>query len=171
MRGKYVIGIDAGGTKVAYGLFDGNGELIDRVQHPSDSNADGPAFADTMIGNIRDMLNRNGVSGGEFLGAGVCMPSFILYDQGLILMTSAIPGIKNFKMREYMESRLQTKIVLDNDSNAAAIAEHRHGAGRGLRHMVYITIGTGFGSGIIIDKKLFHGSYGSAGGSGTAGDE
>ncbi len=163
MHDQYVIGIDAGGTKLAYGLFDGSGKLIDRRQHATDADADGPAFADTMIDNIQSILQKNNISGGAFLGAGVCMPSFILYDQGLILMTSAIPRVKNFPIRDYMESKLGSAIALDNDSNAAALAEYRHGAGRGTKHMVYVVIGTGLGSGIIIDGEVFHGSYGSAG--------
>ncbi len=163
MHDQYVIGIDAGGTKVAYGLFDGGGKLIDRARHLSDTSADGPAFADTIINNIESLLDKNKIPRDRFLGAGVCMPSFIIYDKGYVLLTSALPKIKNFPMRDYLEARLNTRIVLDNDSNAAAIAEYRRGVGRGLRHMVYITIGTGLGSGIIIDGKLFHGSYGSAG--------
>jgi len=63
---------------------------------------------------------------------------------------------------------LPARIVLDNDANAAALAEHRHGAGRGMKHMVYMVIGTGSGSGIIIDGKVFSGSYGAAGECGHA---
>ncbi len=163
MRDRYVIGIDAGGTKVAYGLFDASGKLIDRARHASDVNADGPAFADTIVQNIQSILKKNNISSDKFLGAGVCMPSYIIYDKGYILLTSALPKIKDFPMKDYLEARLNTRIVLDNDSNAAAIAEYRRGVGRGLRHMVYVTIGTGLGSGIVIDGKLFHGSYGSAG--------
>ena len=66
-------------------------------------------------------------------------------------------------MRDYISARLPTRVVLDNDGNVAALAEHRHGAGRGSRHMVYIAASTGIGSGIIIDGKVFHGSYGWAG--------
>ncbi len=163
MHDQYVIGIDAGGTKVAYGLFDTSGKLIDRARHSSDANADARAFADVMIENIQSILTKNDIPSEAFIGAGVCMPSYIIYDKGHILVTSALPKIKDFPMRDYLEERLNTRIVLDNDSNAAAIAEYRRGAGRGLRHMVYVTIGTGLGSGIIIDGRLFHGSYGSAG--------
>ncbi|MCL2034939.1 MAG: ROK family protein [Oscillospiraceae bacterium] len=163
MEKDYTIGIDAGGTKVAYGLFDGRGVMIDRMQHPTNAADDGPGFSDTVIENVKTILNKNNLAFDLLLGVGICMPSFILYDKGHILMTSAMTGIKDFHMLDYMQKRLPTRIVLDNDANGAALAEHRHGAGRGTRHMVYIVIGTGLGSGIIIDGKLFHGSYGWAG--------
>jgi len=163
MKSGYVIGIDAGGTKVAYGLFNSAKERIDRAQHATDSCATGESFSDTLVEHIRAMLERNGLQDTDLDGIGICMPSFILFDEGFVLMTSAIPGIKQFPMREYLQKRLNTRIVLDNDSNAAALAEYRHGAGKGSRHMVYITAGTGLGSGIVIDGRLFRGSYGWAG--------
>ena len=167
MEQKYTLGIDAGGTKVAYGLFDAEGNLIYRTQHPSDVRADGPAFADRMLKNIEMILEKQEVGMEELEGLGVCMPSYILFDKGYIYLTSALPEIKDFAMREYMEERLPgVKIVLDNDSNVAALAEYRKGAGRGTRHMVYMAVSTGIGSGLIIDGKLFRGSYGWAGESG-----
>ena len=167
MEQKYTLGIDAGGTKVAYGLFDAEGNLIYRTQHPSDVRADGPAFADRMLKNIEMILEKQEVGMEELEGIGVCMPSYILFDKGYIYLTSALPEIKDFAMREYMEERLPgVKIVLDNDSNVAALAEYRKGAGRGTRHMVYMAVSTGIGSGLIIDGKLFRGSYGWTGESG-----
>ena len=163
MKSGYVIGIDAGGTKVAYGLFNPSGERIDREQHPTDVCATGESFSDTLVENIRAILARNNMKDTDLDGIGICMPSFILFDEGVVLMTSAMPGIKQFPMRDYLRERLNTNIVLDNDSNAAALAEYRRGAGRGSRHLVYITAGTGLGSGIIIEGRLFRGSYGWAG--------
>lgn len=163
MQENYVIGIDAGGTKVAYGLFDGSGRLIDRIQHPTDAGTDGPAFAGTVIESVHAFTAKHGLAPADLWGIGLCMPSFILWEEGRILMTSAMPGIKDFPMRDYLRQRLGTRVALDNDSNAAALAEYRHGAGRGGRHMVYVALGTGIGSSIIIDGKLFQGSYGWAG--------
>lgn len=162
----YVIGIDVGGTKVAYGLFDESGAMIDRMQHATDANADGPGFSDTLISGINELINKHRLTFDEIEGIGVGMPSFILFDEGRILMTSSIPAIRDFPMLDYLSSRLPTRMVLDNDANAAALAEHRRGAGRGSRHMVYMVVGTGLGSGIIIDGKLFRGTNGWAGESG-----
>lgn len=163
MEKRYVIGIDAGGTKVAYGLFDVEGNMVDRFQHPSDLEADGPAFSDKLIDTIGKILQKNSITREELQGVGICMPSYILYDKGYICLTSALTNIREFAMRDYLEERLGARVVLDNDGNAAALAEHRRGAGRGCRHMVYVAVSTGIGSGIIIDGNLFHGSYGWAG--------
>ena len=69
-------------------------------------------------------------------------------------------------MRDYLQERLNVPVVLDNDSNVAALAEHRYGAGRGRRHMIYMATSTGIGSGLILNGELFRGSYGWAGESG-----
>ena len=163
MDDRYVIGIDGGGTKVAYGLFDLEGRMLDRVQHPSDLEADGPAFSDQLIRTVRELLQKHHLTPEQLQGVGICMPSYILYDKGYICLTSALTKIRDFAMRDYLEERLGVRVVLDNDGNAAALAEHRRGAGQGLRHMVYVAVSTGIGSGIIIDGNLFHGSYGWAG--------
>ena len=155
--------IDAGGTKVAYGLFDAAGKLLRRFEHPTDAQADGPAFTDQLVDTAYHMLEAERIGPEDLEGIGVCMPSFILYDQGYIYLTSAMTNIRDLPMRDYISARLPTRVVLDNDGNVAALAEHRHGAGKGSRHMVYIAASTGIGSGIIIDGKVFHGSYGWAG--------
>jgi len=163
MSKPYVIGIDAGGTKVAYGLFDNEGKIVDRRQHPTDANADGPKFSDEIIETVKELLHENKLTCEDLAGIGLIMPSYILYDEGRVLVTASMPKVKDFNMRQYLRTRLNTEIILDNDANGAALAEHRHGAGRGSRHMIYVVIGTGLGSGIIIDGKIFQGSYGAAG--------
>ena len=163
---KYVIGIDAGGTKVAYGLYTCGGKMVDRNQHPTDSSQNGPEFSDTVIQSIHAMLEKNGLTLNDLEGVGLCMPSFIHFDEGKICLTSAMTNIQDFYMRDYLESKLGVRVVLDNDSNVAALAEWRHGAGRGTKHMVYMASSTGIGSGLIINGELFRGSYGWAGESG-----
>lgn len=168
MNNNYVIGVDVGGTKVAYGLFDNEGKIIYKTQHATDFNADGQVFSDILIRNIDAIVTNNGLTYEQLDGVGIGMPSFIKRETGFVFMTSAMPAIKNFAMGEYLEMKIPTRVVLDNDANTAALAEYRHGAGRGTQHMVYIVIGTGFGSGIIIDGKVFSGSYGAAGECGHA---
>lgn len=166
MEKKYIFGIDAGGTKVAYGLFDREGNLLDKYQHPTDIQADGPAFSEQLIKTINEILKEHHTTLEEVYGVGICMPSYIRFEKGYIHMTSAMVNIKDFAMWDYLEERLGVKVVLDNDSNAAALAEYRRGAGRGCENMVYMAVSTGIGSGIIINRNLFRGSYGWAGESG-----
>ena len=162
----YRIGIDVGGTKTAYGLFDGNNALIDRHQHGTPIDVDGPGLCQLMLAGVEELLMRNGIGHGEVRGVGIGMPSFIYYDRGYIYMTSALVNVKEFAMRDYLNRRLDIPVVIDNDSNAAALAEYRYGAGRGSRHMIYMSASTGLGSGLILNGGLFRGSYGWAGESG-----
>ena len=162
----YRIGIDVGGTKIAYGLFDEDNNLIDRLREATDPSIDGPSLADQILRQIRTVLQRNALEEKDLKGIGVCMPSFILFDEGYICMTSAMTNVRDFPMRSYMAERLSVPIVLDNDSNCAALAEYRFGAGRGSRHMVYMSASTGIGSGLILNGEMFRGSYGWAGESG-----
>lgn len=160
---QYRIGIDAGGTKVAYGLFNKEGDLIDRHQHPTPAEADGPEFSDLVIENVRIFLARNHLTTDDLIGIGACMPSFFLFDEGYVTMTSAMVNIRDFAIRDYFQERLGVPVVFDNDGNVAALAEHRYGAGRGRKHMVYVATSTGLGSGLILNNQLFRGTYGWAG--------
>ena len=166
MQHKYIFGIDAGGTKVAYGLFDLDGKLLDRFQHPTDIDADGPAFCDKVIETVKEILNKHAAGLDDVKGIGICMPSYIEFEKGYVHMTTAMVNIKEFAMRDYLQERLGVQVVLDNDSNVAALAELRQGAGRGCKNMVYVAVSTGIGSGIIINGDLFRGSHGWAGESG-----
>lgn len=160
------IGIDVGGTKIAYGLFNESRELIDRTQHPAPIDATGPAIADMILETVREMMARNQLKESDLAGIGVCMPSFIIYETGYIYMTSALVNVRDFAMRDYFAERINVPVVLDNDSNCAALAEYRYGAGRGSKHMIYMATSTGVGSGLILNGELFRGSYGWAGESG-----
>ena len=163
---QYRIGIDVGGTKTAYGLFHEGNTLIDRHQHPTPIDIDGPGLCELLLEGIRTLLERNGIDHASVEGVGIGMPSFIFYERGYIYMTSALVNVKEFAMRDYMAQRLDIPVVLDNDSNGAALAEYRYGAGRGSRHMIYMSASTGLGSGLILNGQLFRGSYGWAGESG-----
>lgn len=162
----YRIGIDVGGTKIAYGLFDDQNVMTDHFREKTDSDISGPALADQIMQQINVLLQRNRLSQGDLEGIGICMPSFILFDEGYICMTSAMINVRDFAMRDYMAERLSVPIVLDNDSNCAALAEYIFGAGRGSRNMIYMAASTGIGSGLILNGELFRGSYGWAGESG-----
>ena len=87
---QYRIGRDAGGTKVAYGLFDADHALVDRFQHATPITADGPAFCDLVIESLHRLLQKNNIGVDSLQGIGICMPSFILFDEGYVCMTSAM---------------------------------------------------------------------------------
>lgn len=160
---QYYFGIDVGGTKVAYGLFDDEKRLQMKEVKASNRNLSPEKFFSEMAETIRSMMIRYGLRKEEIGGTGIGMPSFIEFEKGYIIQTANLPRIKDFAARTYMEKKLGSPVFLDNDANTAALAEYRQGAGRGLKHMLYCAVSTGISSGIIIDGKLFRGSYGWAG--------
>jgi glucokinase len=164
---RYVIGIDVGGTKIACGLFDKNKRLI--AERRSSSNPDLPpeTFFEGLIGEIQKLLDENSINREHLQGIGLAMPSFILFEKGHIIKTSNLVRIQDFPARTYLSREFEgIPIVLDNDAHVAALAEHRMGAGRGFSHMLYCPVSTGISSAMIIDGKLFRGSYGWSGESG-----
>jgi len=163
----YSIGIDIGGTTAAYGLLNDKRQIVYRKKHPSNSNCPPGEFFDEVAENINDILRDNKIGKENLKGVGIGMPSFILFEEGLIIKTVNLTNIHDFPARDYLIKKLGgIPVVMGNDAHAAAIAEHRYGAGRGFNNMLYCPVGTGISSGIIINGSLFRGSYGWAGESG-----
>lgn len=163
----YYIGVDVGGTKTAYGLFDEKRRLLKQWKAPSDPSLSPEAFFDGICGRIKGIREDRGITPGGLAGIGVCLPSCIRHPEGYVQKTSNLSNLRDFPAKSYLQEKFGAiPIALGNDAQAAALAEFRHGAGRGFRHMVYCPVSTGIASGIIIDGKLFRGSYGWAGESG-----
>lgn len=163
----YTIGIDVGGTKVAYGLFDANHKLCAKTRHKSDAALSPEAFFDNIIEAACNFLQEKNLSFSDVRGIGIGLPSYINFEEGYILKTSALTKLKNFHAKAYLTGKLKDfPIVLDNDSHAGALAEYKYGAGKGHKNMLYCPVSTGIASGIVINGRLFRGDYGWAGESG-----
>jgi glucokinase len=156
-----VAGIDIGGTKIALAVADLEGRVAERTRFPARTSERGPheiigealAEIERMLGKTRALLTAVGVGCGGPLDRA----------RGLILSPPNLPGWDEFPVVKIVEERLGVPALLDNDANAAALGEHRHGAGRGYRHLVYITQSTGIGGGVIVRGELVHGVYDGAG--------
>jgi len=159
---RYTIGIDVGGTKTAYGVLDEERNIIRHTSHLSNSEAEGEAFFDQLAANVESLIAACGIPREAVVGAGLGMPSFILYDEGYIVKTSNLVKIKNFPARSYLTQKLDMPVFLDNDARTAGLAEYRYGAGRGFDTMLFCPVSTGISSALIIDGKPFRGSYGWA---------
>lgn len=162
------LGIDIGGTKTAYGLFDESRTLLKREQAPSDMDADGPAFFSGVADRIRAFMEEARSLGGSLEGVGIGITGFVDFERGALTCSASLPKLNYFCVVDYLKSALHADIpiVMDNDCHCGALAEYRHGAGRGHRHMLYCPVSTGISTGIIIDGKLFRGSNGASGESG-----
>jgi glucokinase len=152
-----VIGaVDVGGTKVAVGVADAQGRLLAQDRFPTRPER-GP---DAVIAEIADRLR---ALGHPFTTVGVGCVGPLDLDEGLILSPPNFPGWDRVPLRRALEARLGLPVVIDNDANAAALAEYKLGAGQGAKILVYATVSTGIGGGILVDGKLVHGVGGGAG--------
>jgi glucokinase len=155
MAGPLVIAIDLGGTKLLAGAVDEEGVVVKRTVHPTAVTSQEELLAE-LEGAIEGML-QDGVAA---LGVGI--PSTIDQRHGLAVASVNIP-LAGLNLREHLSTRFGLPAAIENDANAAALAEHRIGAGKGTRHMVMLTLGTGIGGGLILDGRLYRGSIGAAG--------
>lgn len=165
---KYYIGIDVGGTKTAYGLFDEKRKLLVRRQSESDDQKTGEEFFAPVLEVIREFAEEAERRGGTVEGIGIGITGFVDFEKGRLTKTASLPRLNNFAVVDYLKSQLDgdIRIVMDNDCHCGALAEYRQGAGRGHRNMLYCPVSTGISSGMIIDGKLFRGSNGASGESG-----
>ncbi len=155
-----LLGVDVGGTKVAAGLVDTNGEILSQQRITMISNDSAERGLQAVLSAIARVLP-DGAS--AIAGIGICAPGPLDPKTGVILNPPNVPCWRNFPLAEEVRKKYSVPVKVDNDANAAALAETRWGAARGYNNVFYTTIGTGIGTGIILDGKIFHGRTGSAG--------
>lgn len=160
---QYCVGIDVGGTNIKVGLFDAQSLLIDSVDAMTDKEASADMILTVLEGLIRRLLERNSLTTGDLKGVGAAFPSYIDHHTGTIVETMNIMALENVPMQQIMSERLGLPVRIENDANAAALAELRLGAGKGFDNFVYATLSTGIGGGLILNGKLYHGMHGMAG--------
>lgn len=160
---KLLCGVDIGGTKCSVILIDLNGKVRDKINTCAhvDSNEEG--LVKMVAENIKEIIKRNGLQESDLLGIGMGCAGHIRFRDGVIITTSNLKGFKNYPLRDAVQSYFKIPVVLDNDANAQAFGEYKFGAGKGFNDMVFLTISTGIGAGIIINKKLYRGLTGTAG--------
>ncbi len=151
------IGVDIGGTKVAAGVVTPDGTIIDRLVTPTPSA--GPAVVEDVIVDVVGKLRRLHPL---VAAVGVGAAGWVDSEQATVRFSPHLSW-RNEPLRDRLRTRIDLPVIVDNDANAAAWAEYRFGAGKGTGVMVCITLGTGIGGALIIDGRLFRGSYGMAG--------
>lgn len=160
---RYRIGVDLGGTKLAAGVVDEGGNIVGEAVTYDHKCLTEEGVLDCMERNIDAALSAARSSRSEARGVGVLFPGHIRWPDGVTLTTSNLPGFKGFPLRARMEARLGIPCLADNDANAQTLGEYLYGAGIGLDPLVFLTVSTGIGGGIVIDGKLYRGFTGTAG--------
>lgn len=156
MPPRRVIGIDAGGTNLRGGVVDEQRVVHHRV-HRQWRGADRQETLDIFVEAVEEI--RAAAPDVEAVGFGI--PALVDSETGVAHWSTHLP-LADVPFRSLMSERLGLPVQVDNDANAAVLAEHRHGAAQGARHAVLVTIGTGIGSGVIVDGEVFRGARGFA---------
>jgi len=162
MSNRYFIGVDLGGTKIATGIANENGDLIKTVKVPTQAE-DGWEVVTKRIGDtILDVLEKSKIKASEVKAIGICAPGALDIPNGIVLSS---PNLKwhNVPLKKIIEDRFNIPTYFDNDANIAGLGENRFGAGKGSKHMLYMTVSTGIGGGIVIDGQIYHGATFGAG--------
>lgn len=161
--GLPVLAIDLGGTKIAAALITPDHRVTDKAHSPTPVPG-GPQAATSRIFAMIDRLLSKGAAGPAQLdGIAIAAAGAIDTDKGLVTSSPNLPGWLDVPLRDMVSKRYGVYTCLLNDANAAALAEHRLGAGRGTNNLIYLTVSTGIGGGIIINGELYSGTSGCAG--------
>ena len=158
----FQLGIDLGGSKLAIAIADPDGRLIAHKTRPSRIGGDPDADILAIAADAADLVARSGLATSDFDAVGLSVPGPIDHERGAILDPPNLPGWRDVPLRARMSEILGLPVRIENDANAAALAEWHHGAGRGCSNLVYLTMSTGVGAGLILDGRLYRGHRGRA---------
>ncbi len=161
MEKQLAIGIDIGGTNTKFGIVDMRGKILLKGEMKTNGYEQPKYFVDDLAANILPLLNECGGKD-KVLGIGIGAPNGNYYS-GCIEHAANLAWKGIIPMAKMISESLGLPAWLTNDANAAALGEMKYGAAKGMKHFIVITLGTGVGSGIVIDGKLVLGSDGFAG--------
>lgn len=159
----YYVGIDIGGTKIATVIADKNFNIINKKRFLTAETKFPLKSIEKIIQNIEMQLKEMCITQNEILGIGISCGGPLNSKEGVILSPPNLPGWDNVKIVEILKSSFNTKIYLQNDANACALAEWKLGAGKEFENMIFLTFGTGMGAGLILNNKLYSGKQDCAG--------
>jgi glucokinase len=157
-----VVGVDIGGTKVAAGLVDRNGEIKRQIRTPMAANGEAAEGLAAVVSAIDLLLDHDTDTRNLIRGIGICAPGPLDPATGIVINPPNVPCWRNFPLAAAVEKVYRVPVKVENDANAAALAEAYWGAGRGYRHLFYAGIGTGIGTGIVFAGRIYNGRTGAA---------
>jgi glucokinase len=157
---KYVMGIDIGGTNLRGAVVDPRGKILKR--YGISSGAD--VGIGNLIGNLIDLIN-NMRADFTITAIGIGVPGILDSKKGIITQAPNVKNAANYPIIKVLNSRIKPRLplIIENDANCAAIGEYRYGAGKDASTLIMITLGTGVGGGIILNKEIWNGAHGMGG--------
>lgn len=153
----YYIGVDLGGTNIAVGLLDENFKIIAKEKCPTKTERDISEIMDDMAMLCNRLIEKQGITTGDIAYVGIATPGSVEPPTGIVSYSNNVK-MENYPIAAELTARTGiNKIYIENDANAAALGEAIMGAGKGKNNVVMITLGTGVGGGIVINRKLYSG--------------
>jgi glucokinase len=159
MSAGCVIGVDLGGTKLLAGVVDADLNVHHRVFRHAREGKGPDQLLDALVAAVEEARE---AAGGEVRAVGFGVPSLVDPATGVANTTVHLP-LRDVPLKDVMAERLGIPVAVDNDANAAMVAEHRHGAAIGATCAALLTLGTGIGGGIVVDGRVVRGAHGGAG--------
>lgn len=159
---KLLIGIDLGGTNIKIGCFDQRLELLRRSAVTTGVDMGPDVVVDKIIAEITDLVGQNGSTLDDILAAGIGTPGPADYKGGILIKSTNMPTFTNVPIKRMLSEGLDCPVAFDNDGNVACYGEFTVGAGKDVDDMVFFTLGTGIGCGIVNCGKLVQGVGGNA---------
>jgi glucokinase len=157
------VGVDLGGTNIRAAVFDDGMKIMGRSEIPTEAQEGADEVISRIATCVREALDRSSVAAGEVAGIGVGAAGLTDWRTGVVVLASNLRW-RNVPLKERLEQELDgLRVEVDKDTNVAALAEARLGAGREVKHFLYVTAGTGIGGGLILDGTLYRGATGGAG--------
>jgi glucokinase len=158
-----VVGIDLGGTKIRACVVDAAGTILGEDVRPTEADGSFTPVLDRMVASTLEAVNASGIAASDLVAVGVTAPAPIDFERGILYQAPNLPGWDAVPLPSLLRERLRLPTVLENDANAAAYGEYRYGAGQGFRHLLYMTISTGIGGGLVLNGQVYRGADGAAG--------
>jgi glucokinase len=157
---KYAIGVDLGGTNIKVGIVSREGRIIKKASLPTLAEKGQDKVISQIKKGIKEILSHNKL---KIRGIGIGSPGIVSTKKGTVENPPNLPGWEKVNLGKVIKKEFGIRVIVENDANAAAIGELIFGAGKKIDSFVMVTLGTGVGGGIIINRKLLRGEFGSAG--------
>jgi glucokinase len=158
----FVIGVDIGGTKVAAGFVDASGKILAHTRVSMNCHASAEEGLASVLSAIESLFAQDPSRRAKIQSIGICAPGPLDPRTGVVINPPNVPCWRNFPLADEVAKKYSVHVKVDNDANAGGLAEQLWGAGRGYRNVFFATIGTGIGTGIVLDGKILHGRTGAA---------